>query len=175
MFCCTCGDPAALAGHTGCLCYGPEIQSLARRISADLSRRRRVAGFATSIASLGLPKTANAEVAAPVRPIVFTNFRLFDGKSGTLCGGLRLLVEGNGTKALAEDNSAAPDGGKVIDCDGRVVMPGLIDAHWHSMSTAPPLPTSQTAEIGYNNLAASAEAERTCVELWSFETQRRLS
>ena len=98
MICCSPRDKAALSGHSCCLCHGPEIQSLTRRISADLSRRGFVAGLAASIASLGLPKRAGAQSAAslapPQHPILFTNFRLFDGKSGTLREGLRLLVEG---------------------------------------------------------------------------------
>ena len=60
---------AAAAGHAGCLCHRPEIQSLTRRISADLSRRGFVAGMAASIASLGLPKPANAQ-SARCRPAV---------------------------------------------------------------------------------------------------------
>ena len=97
----------------------------------------------------------------PARPILFTNFRLFDGKSGTLRDGLRVLVEGNRIKAVAGGNPAAPDGAHVIDCGGRVLMPGLIDAHWHSIFAALPLPTLLSADVGYIYLAASAEAERT--------------
>jgi imidazolonepropionase-like amidohydrolase len=40
-------------------------------------------------------------------------------------------------------------------------MPGLIDAHWHAMLAAIPLPVALTADVGYINLVASAEAERT--------------
>ena len=29
---------------------------------------------------------------------------------------------------------AGPEGARTIDCGGRVVMPGLIDAHWHAFS-----------------------------------------
>ena len=91
MFSCTSGDAAVLAGHAGCLCHRPEIQSLTRRISTDLSRRGFVAGMAASAGLFGLPKLAGAQPAS-VRPILFTNFRLFDGKSSTLREGLRVLV-----------------------------------------------------------------------------------
>ena len=170
------GDKAALSGHSCCLCHGPEIQSLTRRISADLSRRGFVAGMAASIASLGLPKRAGAQsapsLAPPQHPILFTNFRLFDGKSGTLREGLRLLVEGNRIKAVAASNPPAPDDAQVIDCGGRVLMPGLIDAHWHSIFAALPLPTLLSADVGYIFLAASAEAERTLMR--GFTTVRDL-
>ena len=29
-----------------------------------------------------------------------------------------------------------PDGATVIDAGGRTLMPGLIDAHWHTMMAA---------------------------------------
>ncbi len=158
MFSCTSGDTAALASHVGCLCHRPEIRSLSRRIGADLSRRGFVAGMAASIGSLSLSRPAGAQ---STRPILFTNLRLFDGKASALRDGLRVLVEGNRIKAVANGNPAAPDGAQVIDCGGRVMMPGLIDAHWHSMFAALPLQTMMTADVGYIFLAAAAEAERT--------------
>jgi imidazolonepropionase-like amidohydrolase len=119
--------------------------------------------MAASLASLGLPKPIGAQLlpVQPARPTLFTNFRLFDGRSGALRDGLRVLVEGNLIKAVAGGNPTAPDGAQVIDCRGRVLMPGLIDAHWHSMFAALPLPTLLSADVGYISLAASAEAERT--------------
>ncbi|HXC90170.1 MAG TPA: amidohydrolase family protein [Stellaceae bacterium] len=170
------GTAAASAGHAGCLCHKPEIHSLTRRIGADLSRRGFVAGVGASVASLGLPKPGSAQSAPvagqPSRPTLFTNFRLFDGKSGPLRNGLRVLVEGALIKAVAEGNPAAPDGARVIDCGGRVLMPGLIDAHWHSIFAALPLPALMAADVGYIYLAASAEAERTLMR--GFTTVRDL-
>jgi imidazolonepropionase-like amidohydrolase len=119
--------------------------------------------MAASLTLLGLPKPIGGQPlpVQPARPILFTNARLFDGRSGTLRDGLRVLVEGNRIKAVAGGNPAAPDGVQVIDCGGRVLMPGLIDAHWHSIFAALPLPTLLSADVGYIYLAASAEAERT--------------
>jgi imidazolonepropionase-like amidohydrolase len=174
MFSCTSDDDANLVRHAGCLCHRPEIQVLTRRVSTDLSRRGFVAGMAISIASLGLPRHANAQPvpAQPSRPILFTNFRLFDGKSGSLREGMRLLVEGNRIKAVITGNPAAPDGAQVIDCGGRTLMPGLIDAHWHSMFAGLPISTLLTADSGFIHLAASAEAERTLMR--GFTTVRDL-
>jgi imidazolonepropionase-like amidohydrolase len=176
MFSCESGDTAALAGHAGCLCHRPEIQSVTRRISADLSRRGFVAGMAASTGMLGLPRFVSAQPASASartsRPILFTNFRLFDGKSSTLREGLRLLVVGNRIEAVADGNSAAPGDAQVIECGGRVLMPGLIDAHWHSMFAALPLPTLLTGDVGYIHLAASVEAEHTLMR--GFTTIRDL-
>ena len=51
-------------------------------------------------------------------------------------------------------------------------MPGLIDAHWHCMFAALPIPTLFAADVGYIFLAASAEAERTLMR--GFTTVRDL-
>jgi imidazolonepropionase-like amidohydrolase len=160
---CTTSDDATLVEHGGCLCHRHEIRSLTRRISTDLTRRGFVAGATASIALLGLPRPAGAQPvpAQPARPVLFTNFRLFDGKDAGLRDGRRLLIEGNRIKAIAQGNPGAPDGARVIDCGGRVIMPGLIDAHWHALFAALPITRLMTADVGYIFLAASREAGRT--------------
>lgn len=157
-----------------CLCHRPEIQGLTQRISADLSRRGFVAGMAASLAALGLPFKASAQPAAasPQKPVLLTNFRLFDGKGATLRDGLHLVVEGNRIKSVGSGAPVAPEGAQTIDCGGRVVMPGLIDAHWHSLFAALPLNVLLQGNIGYIHLAASGEAERTLLR--GFTTVRDL-
>src|SRR5262249_15464454 len=149
-------------------------ETAARRISRDLSRRGFIAGAGASLLSLGLfrPAGAGAAPPGPTPPIVFGNFLLFDGTSKALRGGLRLLVEGNHIKLIATGDLTPPEGARMIDCGGRVMMPGLIDAHWHAMVAAIPLPVLFAADIGYIFLAASAEAERTLMR--GFTTVRDL-
>ena len=173
MFSCSSDDQPEVAASPGCSCCRGELQSLTRRINADLSRRGFVAGIGASLAALGLPRAARAQIASdPTPPIVFTNFLLFDGKSNALRGGLALIVEGGRIKAVATGDTAGPEGARTIDCGGRVVMPGLIDAHWHAMFAALPISTLLSAEVGYIFLAASAEAERTLMR--GFTTVRDL-
>ena len=69
-------------------------------------------------------------------------------------------VEGGRIKSVAGGSPAAPEGARTIDCGGRVVMPGLIDAHWHSVFAALPVSSLFAADVGYIFLAASAEAEQ---------------
>lgn len=165
MFSCTsdAGAVTAVGGSAGCLCHSPGIRRLTQRINEDLSRRGFMAGLAAATASLGLvsPVAAQPISTRQTRPILFTNVRLFDGTSARLRDGLRLLIEGNRIKAVSDGNPSPPDGAQVIDCGRRVVMPGLIDAHWHSLFAALPMQSLLTADVGYINLAASAEAERT--------------
>jgi imidazolonepropionase-like amidohydrolase len=87
-------------------------------------------------------------------------------------GGLRILVEGNLIKQVVAGDLTPPDGAQMIDCGGRVMMPGLIDAHWHSIFAALPVSALFSADVGYIFLAASAEAERTLMR--GFTTVRDL-
>ena len=124
-----------------------------------------------SVASLGFVCRAGAQ-AEPSPPIVFTNFLLFDGQSSALRGGLRLFIEGDRIRAVAAGDAGAPDGARIIDCGGRTIMPGPIDAHWHTMFAALPVSSLFSADVGYIFLAASAEAERTLMR--GFTTVRDL-
>ena len=60
---------------------------------------------------------------------VFRSARIFDGESDTLRTGQNLVVEGDRISEISERPPA--DGDAVVDCGGRVLMPGLIDAHVH--------------------------------------------
>jgi len=94
---------------------------------------------------------------------LFQNVRIFDGKSGTLSGPSNVLVRGNKIERIATgpiptDRSAAT---VLIDGGGRTLMPGLIDMHWHTMLVRPPVAQFLTADVGYLNLIAGAEATDT--------------
>ncbi|WP_077034864.1 amidohydrolase family protein [Pelomonas sp. KK5] len=62
---------------------------------------------------------------------LFTNARLFDGHSADFPAGMQVLVEGERVSAVSTTAIDAPDA-RVIDCAGRTLMPGLIDAHIHA-------------------------------------------
>ena len=169
----TPADKVDLGIGPTCLCSQPQLQSAARRIDRDLSRRGFIAGAGASLLSLGLfQPAARAAPSGPTPPIVFRNARVFDGRSSALREGLSLLVEGNRIKLVATGDLTSPDGARTIDCGGRVVMPGLIDAHWHTMFAAVSGAALFSADIGYVFLAASAEAERTLMR--GFTTVRDL-
>ena len=50
---------------------------------------------------------------------------------------------------------------RVINANGRVLMPGLIDAHWHMFMAATSPAVITTADPGYLNLLAARQAEAT--------------
>ena len=53
------------------------------------------------------------------------------------------------------------EGARVLDCQGKLLLPGLIDVHWHTMLAAIPQMTAMTADLGYLYLVAAKEAQRT--------------
>lgn len=92
---------------------------------------------------------------------LFQNVRVFDGKSARLSAPSSVLVRGN-TIAQISTGAIAPDAGtRVIDGGGRVLMPGLIDNHWHAMFIRPTPDVMLSAPEGYLNFLAGAEATAT--------------
>lgn len=160
MFACDSVDQVAQSAGSTCLCCQPALRLASERVTRELSRRNVVAGLAGSLGGLGLARQARAAQPGPTAPIMFTNFQLFDGKSAALRGGVRLLVEGDRIK-LASGDPSPPEGARLVDCGGRIMTPGLIDAHWHTMFAALSPAVMFTADVGYLFLAASNQAERT--------------
>jgi imidazolonepropionase-like amidohydrolase len=121
----------------------------------------------TVIAALSLPAVLPLlpAQAQPGAAVLFQNVRIFDGRSDTLSAPSSVLVRDNkiakissaAIAAIAAD--AAPT--VVIDGGGRVLMPGLIDAHWHAMLIRPTPAVAIAGDVGYNNLLAAAEATDT--------------
>ena len=102
MFSCTSAEAIDDGGARGCLCHRPEIQTLTRRIDASFrDAASSPARGPRSRRSACLAERRAQAATEPPRPIVFTNFLLFDGKSGALREGLRLLVEGGRIKSVA--------------------------------------------------------------------------
>lgn len=65
--------------------------------------------------------------------VLFENVRIFDGLSEQLSGPANVLVIGNQIQTISTAMIPAPAVGTItrISGDGRVLMPGLIDAHTH--------------------------------------------
>src|SRR5262245_40263318 len=120
-----------LAHGLGCACHTPSIMEINNRLSAGLSRRSILKGLAGSLAASSIGSLpAFAQDAA--KPVHFTNVRIFDGRQGTLVEGSGVLVVGNKIDALVPAAEKVADA-DVIDCGGRALMPGLVDAHWHAL------------------------------------------
>jgi imidazolonepropionase-like amidohydrolase len=105
---------------------------------------------------------------------LFQNVRTFDGKSVTLSAPSNVLVRNHvieriSVNPITVDTSANVT---VIAGNGRVLMPGLIDAHWHAFMAATPQPVLMTANSDYLLLLAARQAEATLMR--GFTTVRDL-
>jgi imidazolonepropionase-like amidohydrolase len=105
------------------------------------------------------PQPAKNDAKQP-NAILFKNVKVFDGKSDKLTANTSVLVVGNKIEKIGGD-VAAPEKATVIDAGGRVLMPGLIDAHWHAFMAATPQMVLMTAEPSYLHLLAARQAEAT--------------
>src|SRR5215813_7663893 len=92
--------------------------------------------------------------------VVFENVRIFNGISDSLSGPSNVLVVSNVIKTISTAPIADPPAASVtrIQGGGRTLMPGLIDAHWHTMLVRPTPAALLTGDIGHLNLVAGAEA-----------------
>jgi imidazolonepropionase-like amidohydrolase len=94
--------------------------------------------------------------------VLFQNVRIFDGRSAALSAPSNVLVRGNKIEKISPATATSDAGQTVaIDGGGRVLMPGLIDAHWHAMLIRPTPAAAIGGDVGYNNLLAAAEATDT--------------
>jgi len=91
---------------------------------------------------------------------LFRDVRIFDGKSATLSRSSNVLVRAGKIDKISTSEIAADDAQR-INGDGRVLMPGLIDAHWHAMLVRPTPMAALANDVGYTNLLAAAEATDT--------------
>lgn len=64
-------------------------------------------------------------------PILFRNARIFDGESAALRERLDVLVSDGFIRRVGPSPLEVHGPADVVDCAGRVLMPGLIDAHVH--------------------------------------------
>ena len=95
---------------------------------------------------------------------LFQNVRVFDGKGEGVSGPSDVLVRGRTIERIAPAGSILPGaeaGATVIPGAGRVLMPGLIDAHWHTMMRSLPAEVALFTDLGFFNLLAGANAQAT--------------
>lgn len=149
--------------HGACLCGSPLLSQFHERMMADVSRRQFLGGMAgvmAMFAGLHAPSVLSEQPKDPNAPLLLKNLRLFDGSGGPLRDDVAIRIQDGRVQALLSAG-AEPGNAEVVDCGGRVVMPGLIDAHWHTTLAAISQLEAMTADPGYVHLVAAREAERT--------------
>ncbi len=113
--------------------------------------------LATAIAIFGWFSVAIAQD-KPAQTLI-NNVNIFDGENEKLIENANVLIEGNLIKTISTSPIKAK-GATVIDGGGRTLMPGLTDAHWHSMAAYMTLDPF-SAGAGKLNLIAAAGMEKT--------------
>jgi imidazolonepropionase-like amidohydrolase len=124
---------------------------------------RRILAAAVPLIAVGLASAARAQGNPPANAsaTLFENVRIFDGKAASLSAPSNVLIKGNIIERISTEPIAKEPGLIAIAGNGRTLMPGLIDAHWHAMLIRPNPAQAITGDVGYNNIAAGVEATDT--------------
>ena len=91
--------------------------------------------------------------------ILIKNVRIFNGTDEKTVMG-DILILNNRINKIAEPGTISAEG-TIIDGKGKFLMPGLIDAHWHSYMCCNTMIDLLTAETYYTQLKAGVEAGKT--------------
>ena len=99
---------------------------------------------------------------------LFRNGRVFDGTGEELLEGVEVLVDSDRI-AEVSDVPIQSATAEVVDLQGRTLMPGLIDAHFHALAASPDLgavesmPESLLAQHARRNLEATLQRGFTTI------------
>jgi imidazolonepropionase-like amidohydrolase len=130
--------------------------------------------FAQGDADLEAPGLESFAASVGGGTTLFQNVRIFDGRSSTLSAPSNVLVKGGTIERISVSPIPVDANANVrtIAAGGRVLMPGLIDAHWHAFMAATPQMVLMTADPNYLQLLAARQAEATLMR--GFTTVRDL-
>ena len=93
--------------------------------------------------------------------ILISNVNIFDGENEKLLKNMHVLVKDNLIETVSDEPLAViqTDNVTMIDGGGRTLMPGLIDAHWHSLFSSMPLAKLMVSDISYMTLVGAKANE----------------
>ncbi len=91
---------------------------------------------------------------------LITNVDVFDGVNESLLEGASVLIEDDLITQVSQQQITA-DGATVIDGGGGTLIPGLIDAHWHTTYAMVPETTLLTGDILEIAILGAVGAEQT--------------
>jgi imidazolonepropionase-like amidohydrolase len=114
-----------------------ELFSMSDKLRKILRRsllRRCFYGLTGVLVVMAIALFSSNSIAQSPSRVLFENVRIFDGTSSELSAPSYVLVEDNKIQSISDEPIAVTAVGDltVIDGDGRTLMPGLSDAHWHN-------------------------------------------
>ena len=84
------------------------------------------------LASLWFIPARMAAQSGPVTPLVIEGGTLIDGRGGQPVGDARIVIRGDRIETVSRKGQGSyPAGARVIEADGKFILPGLIDSHVH--------------------------------------------
>jgi imidazolonepropionase-like amidohydrolase len=125
--------------------------------------RRAFLGLARGLAAVAAIWAASVSAQERTAVTLIENVRIFDGRNASLSAPSSVLIRGNVIERISTSPIPVDRGAdtRIIAGGGRVLMPGLIDAHWHAMMVRATPVQMLSSDIGYTTLLAGAEATAT--------------
>lgn len=120
-------------------------------MTTTLNRR----AFSASLFAAALCGTSVRAQRKDPETTLFRNVRVFDGLSGRVSGTTEVLISGNRIAGIGTGGATAT---RQFDGGGRILMPGLIDAHTHLINAAIALPTLLRSDPNYTQFVAARTA-----------------
>lgn len=156
-------NPSQFIHHPDvCLCHSKSFMAINTRLSVEAAAAVPITAKVVEAAvSNSVPQDEVKKGGQPDSVTVFTNVRIFDGTSEHLRDGLQVVVVGQKIHAIEPLGAPIPKGATVVDGGQGVLMPGLIDAHWHTILVRPTQTEAMTADFNYIQALAIAEAQAT--------------
>ena len=115
--------------------------------------------------SLMMPVVARSSTGdtPPANIVIFKKVDVFDGKSPELLKNVYVLVKGNQIESITETQPTLPTNSNVTEIDGkgRVLMPGLIDNHYHTAFASGKMASFFTSDPTLAYYRAAREAQAT--------------
>jgi imidazolonepropionase-like amidohydrolase len=91
----------------------------------------------------------------PPGTLTIRNALIFDGEARNLIEGSITVREGR----IKEVGRDVEEAGKIVDAEGRTVIPGLIDAHFHAYALSLTAAKNETGPLSYSALAGARRLE----------------
>ncbi|MBY6196056.1 amidohydrolase family protein [Vibrio hangzhouensis] len=86
---------------------------------------------ASAFAAMAPTETPTPMTTEAPQVVVFENVNIFNGTENKLYSDHSVVVTGNKITAIAKGKAEVPANAKVIDGEGRTLMPALVEAHMH--------------------------------------------
>lgn len=145
-----------------CLCHSKNFVEINERLSLEAAKAPPITATVVDAALSHSEHDQKPHVSPPTDAItVLVNVRVFDGTQQQLRDGLQVVVAGQTIQSIEPQGTPTPAGATIIDGAQGVLMPGLIDAHWHSILVRPTQMDAMTADFNYIQALAIAEAQAT--------------